>query len=640
MPDIAVIAPYAGMVELARELAAGCDTSVSVSEGNLGAGIDMAREAQRSGVRVVVSRGGTALLICGAADVAVPVVSIPLLPPDFAKAVHRATQFGRVVGIVRFVNTLTPNTSMLSHTFGVRILDLPIKTEGEALDRIREAYGDGARVFAGGVACVTAARALGYPGVLIESSADSLSIALSEAMSLAVKTARLQRRVQLLRDALDLVGDAVIVADAEGRAVEVNRAAKRATGTDGSTVLGQSIGDLAERHASMRHSLSADGQRLGSVLILTKTVPPARPVAGATSTFDDIVGSSRHLRECVRVASRYARSDFDVLIAGETGTGKELFAQSIHNSSRRRNGPFVMVNCAALPESLLESELFGYAGGSFTGANKAGRVGLFVQAQGGTIFLDEVSAMPVSVQQRFLRVLEDRSVRPVRDDRVIPLDIRVIAATNRDIRSLVAAGVFLPDLFYRLDVLKLVLPSLRDRREDIPAIAQHMLAEFSRSTPGSPRGFTRAALDLLMDYDWPGNVRELRNVIQRLVVCSDSDLVSPAEVKHAIGIEDDPDDAGSTPNQTDRPPQSSQYSQHSQPTWGGLPDHDVQPSDESFPRRATRTLRASTRHHELDSILSVLRECGGSKSLAAQRLGISRVTLWRKLKEHVSPTVH
>lgn len=637
VPDIAVIAPYTEMANLAQGLAAECGASVSVAGGNLAAGIDMARDAQCSGIRVVVSRGGTALLICGAADVFVPVVSVPVLPNDFVRAVHKATQFSRVIGVVRFINTMPPNTSVLSRVFGARIMDLPITTADEALARVSEATQAGAGVFVGGVTCVTAAKALGYPAVLIESSPDSLAMALSEAASLAAKTTRLQHRVQLLRDALNLAGDAIIVTDSEGRAVELNRAAKRATGADGLRALGQSVSDFASGQEAARHSSVSDGQCLGSVLMLPKTQPPLRPTAGAASAFGDIIGSSMCVRECIRLASRYAGSDFDVLITGETGTGKELFAQSIHNASPRRNGPFVMVNCAALPESLLESELFGYASGSFTGANKGGKVGLFAQAQGGTIFLDEVSAMPVSVQQRFLRVLEDRHVRPVGDDRVISLNIRVIAATNRDIRSLVAAGSFLPDLLYRLDVLKLVLPPLRARREDVPDIAQCMLREFRRSCGSGPMGFTAEAMSLLMRYDWPGNVRELRNVVQRLVVCSDSQLVSAEEIRYAIGLADEYEEIMPVLSQS---LQSSQSAQSIPCSQGAAQDHDAQLPKHSPQPQDARGLKARIKHHELDSILGVLEECGGSRSLAAQRLGISRVTLWRKLKGHVASLNH
>jgi len=553
---------------------------------------------------------------------------------DIVRAVDRAARFSRNIGIVRFSSTFLPNISTLSQIFNARIIDLPIMAVDEASIRIQEAIGEGIGVFVGGVTGVKAARGLGYPAVLIESSGSSLYTALSEAASLVAKTAKLQRTVQLLRDALDLTGDAVIVADEEGQVLELSRAAVRAAGSDRERMLGQSIGSIAGGQASVSHTSMIGGECLGSVLILPRTAPPARQTSGAAITFDDIAGSSQCIRECVHVASRYARSDFSVLLTGETGTGKELFARSIHNASPRRDGPFVMVNCAALPESLLESELFGYASGSFTGANKGGKVGLFEQAQGGSIFLDEVSAMPVSVQQRFLRVLEDRCVRRVGDHQVLPLDIRVIAATNRDIRSLVASAAFLPDLFYRLNVLRLTLPPLREREEDVPAIAQRMLHDFSRSATSGPRGFTNAALASLMHYDWPGNVRELRNVIQRLVVCSDSDLVSAAEVKHAIGLDDGADEFGRVFSHFN---QSVGYVE-TFPDGGS--DLTAQLPEEPGRLYDVRNLRLRTRDHELDSILNALEACGGSKSLAAQRLGISRVTLWRKLKDHVASIDH
>lgn len=603
-----MIAPYREMVSVAQRLAEACSVPVAVAEGNLAQGVDVARDAVNRGARVVVSRGGTALLITQAPDVCIPVVTIPFTSEELVRAVHRATRLSKTIGIIRFANTLRPDVHTLSHIFNSKIIDIPIESEEEAPRRIAEAAADGARAFVGGVTGVTYAEELGYPAILIESCSDSLSMALSEAVNVVTKTAGLQRRVQLLRRALDLVTDGIIVADSDSRVLEVSRAAEKAMGIQRHSAVGRTVDHLLKEGAPANRWAVHDSDRLGSILVLSRNGPLAKQgshAPTASSTFADIVGSSKCIRECIRVASRYAQSDFNVLITGETGTGKELFAQSIHNASPRRAGPFVVVNCAALPESLLESELFGYASGAFTGASKSGKVGLFAQAHGGTIFLDEVSAMPISVQQRFLRVLETRAVRPIGDDRVFDVDVRVIAATNRDIRSLVASGAFLPDLFYRLDVLNLNLPPLRDRRGDIPEIAQRMLTEFGSAAPQSPRGFTEAALAILQAYDWPGNVRELRNVVQRLVVCSESECVSASEVANALGIA----------NHLPRP---------------------IEEAGDADPDPATRNLKLSAREAELESILRVLDECGGSRTLAARRLGISRVTLWRKLRAYVS----
>ena len=242
--------------------------------------------------------------------------------------------------------------------------------------------------------------------------------------------------------------------------------------------------------------------------------------------FADILGHSQAIKDAIALGRRAARSDANVLLYGESGTGKEVFAQSIHNDGRRAGGPFVAVNCAALPRDLIESEIFGYAPGSFTGADKSGRPGRFELASGGTIFLDEISEMPLDVQVKLLRVLQERQVTRIGGSASIAVDVRIIAAANRDLRDLVARHAFREDLFYRLNVVRLDLPPLRARREDIP----RLLDEYMRRTCA---GLHRPVLVLhprvvaaFEAYDWPGNVRQLQNMVERLVNIVDGDEVS------------------------------------------------------------------------------------------------------------------
>jgi transcriptional regulator with PAS, ATPase and Fis domain len=232
----------------------------------------------------------------------------------------------------------------------------------------------------------------------------------------------------------------------------------------------------------------------------------------AKYNFSSIIGSSHEIASCKEKAMRMADSNSTVLITGDSGTGKELFAQAIHNNSVRRNYQFVVINCGALPENLLESELFGYEEGSFTGARKGGKPGLFELAHNGTLFLDEIGEMPIALQSRLLRVIQERQVMRVGGDRLIDIDVRLIAATNRNLNEMVMKGEFREDLFYRLNVLKLKVPSLNSRKEDIPLIAESLKKAFNGS-------FTLAdsAVDALMKHDWRGNVRELKNYVEYLV---------------------------------------------------------------------------------------------------------------------------
>jgi len=238
--------------------------------------------------------------------------------------------------------------------------------------------------------------------------------------------------------------------------------------------------------------------------------------------FSHILGDSSVLENTKMLAEKVARSDSPVLIYGETGTGKELFAQSIHNFSTRKNGPFIAVNFAALSESLLESELFGYEEGAFTGARKGGMVGLFQQAHKGTIFLDEIGDAPVPFQVKLLRVLQEKQVRPISGSRVIPIDIRVIVATNKNLKALVGEGLFRQDLYYRLNVLPIRLPPLRERKQDILTLARHFYLDYFKGSPLiPPEDYFASVEGAFTAYDWPGNVRELWNVVEYLAnICA------------------------------------------------------------------------------------------------------------------------
>ena len=249
----------------------------------------------------------------------------------------------------------------------------------------------------------------------------------------------------------------------------------------------------------------------------------------ARYTFDDVMTHSPRMRKCIELARRIAKSDFTVLITGESGTGKELLAQSIHNASPRNIQPFVAVNCAAVPENLLESELFGYEGGSFTGALKEGKAGLFEQAHNGTVFLDEIGDMPLMLQAKLLRVLQERQVMRVGSQRLIHVDIRVIAATNHNLQSRIRAGQFREDLYYRLNALSLVVPPLRERPEDIFPLLRHFL---SGQRPDE-LPFAAEAREILQRYEWPGNIRELGNVANHLSLMAD-ELVTPDSLPHYL----------------------------------------------------------------------------------------------------------
>ena len=318
-----------------------------------------------------------------------------------------------------------------------------------------------------------------------------------------------------------------------------------------------------------------------------------------------IVGASRPLAETQALIAQVAPTRTTVLIQGESGTGKELVARAIHDSSPRRDKPFVKVNCAALPESLFESELFGHEKGAFTGALRSQR-GKFEIADGGTLLLDEISEMPLAMQAKLLRVLQEREIPKIGSEMEVPVDVRIVCSTNRDLAREVEEGRFRSDLFYRLNVIRIEVPPLRARKEDIPRLAEWFLERFNRENGFTVSGFSEAALDRMARHDWPGNVRELENCVQRAVV-----LTQKGEVQQGVlGLDGRaPVPVASTPGSPAAPSIVS----------SGVVDFREAVTIEEMERRM---------------IFAALEELGGNRTRAAERLGISIRTLRNKLREY------
>ncbi|VVE43505.1 propionate catabolism operon regulatory protein PrpR [Pandoraea capi] len=339
---------------------------------------------------------------------------------------------------------------------------------------------------------------------------------------------------------------------------------------------------------------------------------------------EDLIGDSAAMTQARALARRYAQTDSTVLVHGESGTGKELLAQGIHNASRRRDYPFVAINCAAFPETLLESELFGYEDGAFTGARRGGKAGLFETAHNGTLFLDEIGEMPMPLQTRLLRVLQEREVLRLGANEPIPCDVRVIAATHRDLRQQVAAGEFREDLYYRLNILRMVLPPLRERMDDLPRLTPLFL-ERALARAGarmSVDALQASLLPLLATYRWPGNVRELENLLERIaVVCAD--VVDAREVSRARLMEIAPELGARTTGPS--PDVSGTKAERQIAALTGQDTHATQTP-------ASLTGRERRAAEELARIHSTLAACGGDRNAACEALGISRSTLWRKLR--------
>jgi len=356
-----------------------------------------------------------------------------------------------------------------------------------------------------------------------------------------------------------------------------------------------------ENYFSTRLPIVQDEQIIGSVCTLQE-VEQIRTMESkfrslqsrgltARYQFDDIIGSSPALRTAISHARIFAETEFTVLLEGETGTGKELFAQSIHNASPRKKGPFVAINCAALPEALLESELMGYEDGAFTGAKKGGKTGLFEMAHGGTIFLDEINQMPLPLQSKLLRVIQERSVMRIGGNRMIPVDVRIIAAANEDLLKKVTAKQFRSDLYYRINIMRLRLPPLRERKEDIPLLTSAFAAH--------NEGVDTKSLDNLLaemnQYNWPGNIRELQNFVWRSI----------ALLTHNVTLE---------------PEFFLEY----------IPSKEDVPSEKDISKKISVPL-GTLAEMECSIVAQMIQRCGGNQSQAARILDVSRNTISNKL---------
>lgn len=501
-------------------------------------------------------------------------------------------------------------------------------TEEEIYRNVEAAVDSGKQVIIGGMRGCIYARNFGVHHMLLRSSRDSIWNAIMSARQLGVTSRRNKEYVLSNQAMLDNAFEGLVSLDKNHRITALSTSAQKILNlAPGNWCIGMNIREVLHSpritalvnspdphadeiiaynntHLSFKKvALTLHGEPVGCVLTFLNAAQIQETeikLRGkiyehghvAKYTFDSLVGESEEMRSTIEVARAYAKTNSDIMLVGESGTGKELFSQSIHNASLRSAHPFVAVNCAAIPENLLESELFGYVGGAFTGANKNGKIGLFEQAHHGTIFLDEISEIPLPLQGRLLRVLQEREVMRLGHDRVIPVDVRVICATNKDLHEQVRKGLFREDLLYRIYVLSLRIPALRERKGDIPLLVEHFVRQFCIREGRAPLEFTDEALPMLEAQPWRGNIRELQNFCERMVVLHHGDKIDAAFVARLLSY--------------DRPgapaPQPAAQKTGSEPI---------------VPER----------------ILEALEKTDGNKSLAAEQLGISRATLWRHLKK-------
>lgn len=642
MPEILFLATYPEIVPVAQEICLGTN-DVAIEIARMDEAVKRAKEAEKEGYYVLVSRGITTWKIRNS-GIELPVVDVSIGGYDIVRAYFRAKKLGKKIGIVDIEEVIF-GVESFEDVVEDKIFKYTCSNEMDDISKgIEYLHSHGVEVVIGKVAMANEARLRGMKSVVISSGYDAVRKAIDEARRVNTVRKQEMKKAEQFKAILEFTYDGIIALDKDGKITVFNKASEKMCGWKAEQALGKYITSVIPK-AGCQRLLDTGQPEVGEILeigdskVIANRVPIIvdKKVEGVVTTFQqlerlqklegkvrrqlaerglvakysfaDIQGKSTAVRNAVAYAKEYAGVDSTVLIYGQTGSGKEMFAHAIHNASNRKNEPFVAINCAALPESLLESELFGYVEGAFTGARRGGKIGMFEMAHRGTLFLDEVGEMSPMLQARLLRVIEQGEVMRLGDSSIVPVDVRLIAATNRDLRAMVDRQEFREDLYYRLNVLSLKIPPLKERGEDILLIARGFLDEFCYRR-GKPTGkFSAEAEKVLLNYKWPGNIRELRNAMERLAMRPWRGEIDDDNIYWALLVEDKAGAASDKAilDRTDA---------------GQMSDAEKISSTDS---------RISSIEKQL--IRKALEECRGNKAEAARRLGISRTTLWRKLQE-------
>jgi len=593
----------------------------------------IAVELEANGAKAIISTGGTMPEI--EKHVQLPVVCANPTYFDLLESLNNMQQslnvknekvalilhISRVIDVDRLQRFLNNKLSLFQYQ------------DEEHLHRIiLQLYSEKFKVLLGGPTTLYIAKQLGMTAFPLALGRETMSTALEKTRYIINLIQQDREQTQRLKTVLDVFYDGIITTDSNGIVTMCNPKALALLNLEESKVIGRKVYQITADPSWVevyqkgikqtdvireignsklflsRQPIIINDRIIGAVGTFQEAIKIEKlehqyrkiQTLGLTAKrqFGDIIGDSMILRQTIEKAKAYSKVNATILIEGETGTGKEIFAQSIHNASPRQHGPFVAINCAALPEALLESELMGYDEGAFTGAKKGGKAGLFELAHKGTIFLDEINQLPLSLQARVLRIIQEKEVIRLGGERVVPIDVHIIAATNENLALKVHMREFRDDLYFRINVLRLRLPPLRERVEDIPLLLKYYVQYFS-SAYGTANSFSKSSLDILIKYHWPGNVRELANFVERYTVLNKQSPVSEQQYVNSFLAETN--EFSSTRSNSD---QSSNLVKIEMGTLDSM---------------------------ETQLIKKVLTRCEGNRELAASLLGVSRTTIWNKL---------
>ena len=614
---IILIAPDLELYQTAIQIRHEVDFPYEIVLASLDDAVFHAERLKQDGALILVSRGGTLdKLRNNFPDT--PIVTIPITEYEVVATLAEAKKIASRAAVVGFSSPLVQRADRLAPAIGLELRTYQISSQEDVEFQVLAAYREGAEVIIGFELAYNCAEKLGIPAVLMQSQHDVVKHALSDAHSLLAMIIREEEWKERQTTVLNSISSAIFITDKNGAVSDCNRTAEPLfellgkgdifhsifSGHFVRVLQGETISNLFRRigmtdYNCSLYPVSLHGQISGAVVILEELsrlreieqTARRKLVETGLKTryqFEDILTTDPTMCHVIDKCRRYARNDSTVMLYGESGTGKELLTQSIHSASARSGMPFVAINCGALPENLLESELFGYVEGAFTGARRGGKIGAFELAHRGTLFLDEIGEISPVAQLRLLRTLEERQIIRLGDTRIIPVDVRIICASHADLSSMCDANLFRRDLFYRLNVLEVSIPPLRQRKGDIRPLLEYYIDLLTRKAAVVRPQLTSEAVALAESYNWPGNVRELRNVAERIVIGLESDTVSREDMAEVLRLR-----------------------------------------EECHQTVATQTIK----DQETLLIQKTLAEYGNNRTQTAKALGMSKSTLWRRMKD-------
>lgn len=624
---ISLIATYPKMAEIFMNVT----RELGIEAYNIYASFEEAASIAKSAeskMDAFLSRGGTGRYIMNAVDK--PVIIIPITPFDVMQVIHSIERNVKEVALIHYKDNV-PEVDKIEVMCGVKINQYTFLNNDDIIDAVEDSLAKGVKHIVGGKVAVEYAEERGGIGYELSSGEAAVRSAIVETINVLNEKEKERKRTARIEAVFESISDGVIVTDEDHDISVINQTAKKLLDNSGkismaqvNKEIGPSFKEVTETGVEKVNEIKSfnnkivmsnlkpvklDGKTIGAVGVYSdvtliqkaeKKIRKELSETGLTAKygFDNIITTNKDMMERKEIASKYAQTESAVLIEGESGTGKELFAQGIHQASKRSNGPFVAINCAAIGENLLESELFGYVEGAFTGASKGGKTGLFEQAHGGTLFMDEIGEISMSVQTSLLRVLQEKEIRRIGGKGNVPVDVRIVSATNKNLKKMVEEGKFRNDLYYRLSVLNVKVPPLRQRKDDLDVLCRHFVKLMNASIP---EDILSECIESFKEYSWPGNIRELSNVIERLDAMYPyiATMDGKDKAKRVLGIEDEGE----------------------------------QVNDLEVTLNMEGSLKEIIRRTEKQVIDYFMDAYDDDQDMVAERLDIGKTTLWRKAKE-------